>query len=107
MICELVSVSSFSYLKWCIFQAGVVAHEIGHALGFIHEHQRPDRDEYVTINYDNIEPGESYYFQRRYWNGYLTTGVPYDYSSIMHYRLNVSRNKTNMVHHLIDQDFDT
>ena len=24
-------------------------HELGHALGLIHEHKRPDRDQYVTV----------------------------------------------------------
>lgn len=27
-----------------------------HALGFRHEHQRPDRDEYIQVLTDNIDP---------------------------------------------------
>uniref|UniRef100_A0A183GFI3 Metalloendopeptidase n=1 Tax=Heligmosomoides polygyrus TaxID=6339 RepID=A0A183GFI3_HELPZ len=32
-----------------------VAHEIGHALGFFHTMGRHDRDEYVTVNLENIK----------------------------------------------------
>ncbi|EDO26191.1 predicted protein, partial [Nematostella vectensis] len=38
---------------------GVVIHAIAHALGFFHEHNRPDRDRYVKIIFPNIEPGKS------------------------------------------------
>jgi hypothetical protein len=64
------------------FNIGSVVHEIGHALGFRHEHTRPDRDNWVTINEDNIESGAEGNFSIRNNNegfGY------YDYDSIMHY----------------------
>lgn len=61
---------------------GVVIHEIGHTLGFYHEHTRPDRDNHVTIHWGNIRSGFEGNFYR-YDSG--STVGPYDIDSVMHY----------------------
>ncbi len=60
-----------------------ICHELGHALGLIHEHQRSDRDGFVTILTANILPGQEANFVRL---GNSQNAGPYDFLSVMHYR---------------------
>ncbi|CBY37278.1 unnamed protein product [Oikopleura dioica] len=59
-----------------------VNHEFMHTLGFLHEHQRADRDDWVIIHPD-LE-GTSNYGKLSFpeWED---LGSPYDFNSILHY----------------------
>ena len=56
-----------------------------HALGFYHQQSTTDRDDYVKIVWDNIQPGHEHNFNK-YNESFVTSyGIEYDYGSVMHY----------------------
>ncbi|XP_061830516.1 high choriolytic enzyme 2-like [Nerophis lumbriciformis] len=65
----------------CLF-TDIMQHEALHALGFHHEHVRSDRDDHVTIHFDNIRAGLESNFNKSPTNN---LGTPYDFQSVMHY----------------------
>ena len=75
---------------------GTIMHELGHVLGFWHEHNRPDRDKYVTIIKENIRPGANFDFKTA--SPYqVIYSKEYDYGSIMHYGETVSDMNKNQI----------
>uniref|UniRef100_A0A1I7Y5I2 Metalloendopeptidase n=1 Tax=Steinernema glaseri TaxID=37863 RepID=A0A1I7Y5I2_9BILA len=65
-----------------------VAHEIGHALGFIHEHTRWDRDKYIYVEFNKTDDeqdaaSEYYKAEEKENNNY---GKQYDFGGVMHYK---------------------
>lgn len=84
----MVGGRQYVLLEFPYVTSGNIMHELLHTLGLFHEHTRSDRDNYVTIHYENIMPGYESNFA--IFNGY-TNGINYgsfDFNSIMMYPYN-------------------
>ncbi|GMT17666.1 hypothetical protein PFISCL1PPCAC_8963, partial [Pristionchus fissidentatus] len=68
-----------------LFQPGTLQHEIAHSMGLDHTQTRYDRDSYITVNTNNINPAALINFQKKTSAINNNFGVPYDYSSVLHY----------------------
>nr|XP_018669784.1 bone morphogenetic protein 1-like [Ciona intestinalis] len=58
---------------------GIVVHELGHVIGFWHEHTRPDRDDHIEIIYKNIQAGQEYNFEQMDSSEINSLGEKYDH----------------------------
>ena len=74
-----------------------IAHEILHALGFVHEHSRPERDNYVNIIWQNIEESKKDQFEIAPEELLkLVEGRPFDMRSVMLYQSNAFAKTENL-----------
>ena len=79
---------SFDSYTFIYLQVGITLHEVGHALGLMHEHQTKNRDKYIRVLLENMDKENRQWFSKlSYVDNY---GSPYDMSSLMHYGVTVS-----------------
>ena len=80
----------------CLTNHNTIQHEMYHALGFAHEQNRNDRDSYIRVLYDNIEPSAHVWFDKM-GDSWFNSGDRYDINSVMHYGGDGPNNKYTMV----------
>uniref|UniRef100_A0A8R1HWL7 Metalloendopeptidase n=1 Tax=Caenorhabditis japonica TaxID=281687 RepID=A0A8R1HWL7_CAEJA len=68
----------------CMEYATII-HEMMHVVGFYHEHERWDRDNFIDIIWQNIDRGALDQFGKVDLSKTSYYGQPYDYKSILHY----------------------
>lgn len=62
---------------------GIIQHELLHALGLYHEQSRSDRDSFIQVKFQNINPEDHPQFEKQTID--TSMGIEYDYGSVMHY----------------------
>ena len=93
-----VGINKMSLAPSCVSNHATVLHEFLHAFGVFHTHQRPDRDDFIKVHWDNIYPDKQIWYQKRK-NSLIDetiSGIPYDELSLMHYWANTTYNIDRM-----------
>lgn len=78
-----ISLADFAFRDASYGDYGVIIHEICHAVGMLHEQSRPDRDDYVNIDWNNLTSSGKKQFDKQTTNYHYRGN--YDYNSVMGY----------------------
>uniref|UniRef100_A0A6M2DWQ2 Metalloendopeptidase n=1 Tax=Xenopsylla cheopis TaxID=163159 RepID=A0A6M2DWQ2_XENCH len=81
---QTLNLAPYAIEEGC-FRKATIQHEFLHALGFYHQQSTHDRDEFVTIMWDNIQSGTEHNFNKYTASTVQDFGTKYDYNSVMHY----------------------
>ncbi|EGT40663.1 hypothetical protein CAEBREN_20032 [Caenorhabditis brenneri] len=84
---------------------GTVTHEIAHAFGFVHEHKHFERDDYIIVQYENINSTQWFNFDIELESTVEDFGIGYDYGSVMHYRGNSFTKNKNLTILTVDPNY--
>ncbi|XP_020902117.2 nematocyst expressed protein 6 [Exaiptasia diaphana] len=82
---QLISIGSSDQSSYSPCTLGSTIHELGHSIGFFHEHTRPDRDKFVRVIESNVRKEAAFDFEKVSTAFLDSRGNDYDYGSIMHY----------------------
>uniref|UniRef100_A0A0K0E579 Metalloendopeptidase n=1 Tax=Strongyloides stercoralis TaxID=6248 RepID=A0A0K0E579_STRER len=62
-----------------------ILHELEHALGLVHEHARIGRDNFIDIDFGQLEESSKKNFRIYNSSYFVNYSTSYDYASLMHY----------------------
>ncbi|KAK3090138.1 hypothetical protein FSP39_009452, partial [Pinctada imbricata] len=96
-----------SLASGCLRRKGTIFHEMMHALGFWHEHNRPDRDKHIQVVKTNILDNHIMDFDKLNESEVDTLKQPYDLESVMHYsQWTFAKFPNKATFNLIDESID-
>lgn len=70
--------------KGCLY-TGTIIHEFLHTLGFYHMQSASNRDDYITVKWENVQKGKEHNFNKYETDLVTDFDIEYDLLSIMHY----------------------